>query len=238
MSPQTSAVAAGLTQQFTATGSFSDGTSKPITSVTWSSSDTTLATVSSTGLATTLKQGSVNISASSGTVKGNTSLVIGPAQAKGLVISPATPNIILGAAATTQLSALVTFTDSSTVDVSATATWSSSNPTVATVNSTGAVTPARLGYTKITAISGAFTATADAPVVSIPRYLYIPTDTGRTISKGIIDPVDGHVRMGGYIATQSTNGIFPCATVDPTQQFLYVASSINNGALSGEVQMY
>src|SRR5215471_20924979 len=53
VSPQGGTVAAGLTQQFTATGTFSDGSSRPITSVSWSSSDTTLATIDSNGLAKT-----------------------------------------------------------------------------------------------------------------------------------------------------------------------------------------
>jgi hypothetical protein len=52
------------TKQFTATGTYSDGSSKDITSqITWGSSDITVATISSTGLATGRRGGQVNITA-------------------------------------------------------------------------------------------------------------------------------------------------------------------------------
>jgi hypothetical protein len=52
------------TKQFTATGNYSDGSSKDITSqITWGSSDVTVATISSTGLATGRRGGQVNITA-------------------------------------------------------------------------------------------------------------------------------------------------------------------------------
>jgi Bacterial Ig-like domain (group 2) len=59
VSPQATTVATGLTEQFSASGNYSDGTSKPLNSVTWATSDTTLATVSTTGLVTAVKQGTV-----------------------------------------------------------------------------------------------------------------------------------------------------------------------------------
>src|SRR5437868_4317670 len=58
-------IVAGLKQQLSATGNYSDGTSKAVTSVMWSTSDATVATVDSTGLVTAVKQGSVTISATS-----------------------------------------------------------------------------------------------------------------------------------------------------------------------------
>src|SRR6266704_6277130 len=48
VTPGTMSISAGATQQFTATGKFSDGSSKDMTSsVQWSSSDSTFATVNS-----------------------------------------------------------------------------------------------------------------------------------------------------------------------------------------------
>jgi uncharacterized protein YjlB len=58
-------LAVGSTQQFTATGTYSDGSSADITSqVTWASSDESIATISSTGLATGVAAGNTNITAS------------------------------------------------------------------------------------------------------------------------------------------------------------------------------
>ena len=61
------------TKQFTATGTYSDGSSKDITSqITWGSSDIAVATISSKGLATGRRGGQVNITA---TLAGITSQV-------------------------------------------------------------------------------------------------------------------------------------------------------------------
>src|SRR5271170_4473459 len=51
VTPANSSVAAGNSQQFTATGNFSDGSTSNITSsVTWASSNSTAATITSIGL--------------------------------------------------------------------------------------------------------------------------------------------------------------------------------------------
>lgn len=51
-------MAAGQTLQMAATGNYSDGTSKSLTSqVTWNTSDSSLATASASGLITSYKQG-------------------------------------------------------------------------------------------------------------------------------------------------------------------------------------
>jgi hypothetical protein len=73
ISPNLATVAPGATQQFTATGSFSDGTTGDVTrSVTWSSSSTNVATISNQagtqGLATAISAGTANIAATSGSV--------------------------------------------------------------------------------------------------------------------------------------------------------------------------
>ncbi|MGD0169371.1 MAG: DUF3443 family protein [Smithella sp.] len=69
------------TIQFTATGTYSDITTKNLTtSVTWSSSNTAVATISNTsgsnGLATLLAAGQTTITASSGSITGSTLLTV------------------------------------------------------------------------------------------------------------------------------------------------------------------
>lgn len=69
VTPPTSTIATGASQQFTATGTYSDNSTKDITSsVSWTSSDGTRATVSATGLATAASNaaGSTTITATSG----------------------------------------------------------------------------------------------------------------------------------------------------------------------------
>ena len=231
-------MAAGLTQQFAATGTFSDGSSRPITSVTWSSSDTTVATIDSNGLAKTLKQGTINISAVSEAITGKAPLTVGPAVVVGFIISPAGGSILAGSGAT-KFSALLTFTDNTTTDVSAQSTWTNTNSFVASVDSTGNVTPSQNGLTTIGASNGSFSAKADVAVVTVPRYLYFTTDTGRLMSQANIDAATGQLRMMGYIPTRANNfEAFPCSTIDPSTGFLYVGSAVNNGSLTGEIQIY
>jgi hypothetical protein len=64
-------------QQFTATATYSDGTVGDITtSSTWTSSNNSVATIGSTGLASPVAVGSVTIAASAGNVAGTTTLTV------------------------------------------------------------------------------------------------------------------------------------------------------------------
>ena len=68
ITPGSVSVPAGTPWQFTATGTYTDGTTGDLTgSATWSSSDNTVATVSA-GLASSLKQGSITATASLGSI--------------------------------------------------------------------------------------------------------------------------------------------------------------------------
>ncbi len=69
------------TQQFTATGTFSDGSTQNLSSVVqWTSGTTSVATINKTGLASLLTAGSTQITASvttgSGSVSGNTTMTV------------------------------------------------------------------------------------------------------------------------------------------------------------------
>lgn len=76
ITPMNPTVVAGSPQQFVATGTYSDGSTQNITAaVTWSSSNTTEATIgANTGLATTTAVGTTTISATQGSVVGTTTL--------------------------------------------------------------------------------------------------------------------------------------------------------------------
>ena len=77
VTPATPAVAVGATQQFVATGTYSDGTSQNLTSqATWASSSVSTATISAAGLATGVASGATSISATLGAVAGNTTLTV------------------------------------------------------------------------------------------------------------------------------------------------------------------
>jgi hypothetical protein len=77
ISPTSSTITGTATQQFTATGTFTDGSVSNVTnSSSWSSSSTSIATVNSGGLATGVGPGTVTITATNGTLSGTASLTV------------------------------------------------------------------------------------------------------------------------------------------------------------------
>jgi uncharacterized repeat protein (TIGR03803 family) len=77
VAPVNSVLAVGATEQFTAFGTYSDGSVQNITSsVTWTSSKTSVATIAPGGLTTAVAAGTTTIKAASGPVSGNAVLTI------------------------------------------------------------------------------------------------------------------------------------------------------------------
>jgi hypothetical protein len=77
VAPSQATIQVGGTQQFTATGHYSDSSTQDITSqVTWSSSNTASATINSSGLATALSGDGPTITASKGSVSGSALLSV------------------------------------------------------------------------------------------------------------------------------------------------------------------
>jgi hypothetical protein len=77
VTPANSSIAAGTTQAFKATGTYSNGTTQDLTSqVTWSSSNTAVAAISSAGVATGVAAGTTTIAAGKDGISGSTSLTV------------------------------------------------------------------------------------------------------------------------------------------------------------------
>jgi hypothetical protein len=77
VTPANATISAGSTEQYTATGTYSDGSQQNITqSVTWGSTNTAVATIASGGLATAVAAGSTTIQASSSGITGSTGLTV------------------------------------------------------------------------------------------------------------------------------------------------------------------
>ena len=77
ITPPAISVAQGNTQQFTATGVFTDGTTQDLTaSATWTTLNQGVATVSNSGLATGTASGASTIVATSGSVSGISMLAV------------------------------------------------------------------------------------------------------------------------------------------------------------------
>lgn len=84
VTPANSSIAKETTQQFTATGIYSDGTALDLTAqVVWSASDTSVTTISTSGLAASVAAGSATITAVFGSISGTTSLTVTSATTAG-----------------------------------------------------------------------------------------------------------------------------------------------------------
>ena len=130
--PSTITLAPASTQQLTATVSPSNATNK---SITWSSSNNSIATVNSSGVVTAVAAGTATITAT--TVDGaktSTSTVTVTASVSSVAIAPASIAVNLGA--THQLNAEIAPTTATNKNV----TWRSANNSIATVSPTGVVT--------------------------------------------------------------------------------------------------
>ncbi len=168
VTPGTPSIAAGLSQQFMATGNYSDNTSRDLTSsATWSSANTGAATISNAGVANGKAQGSATIMAAVSGVSGSTTLTVTSPVLVSLAISPATPSIALGT--TVQFAAIGAFTDGSTQNLTSSVQWTSANSSLATVNENGVQGLAKgiaMGSTSIAAASGVVSASAALTVTS------------------------------------------------------------------------
>jgi uncharacterized delta-60 repeat protein len=83
VTPDSASIAVGATKQFKATATMTDKTTQDVTSASnWSSSDTTIATISASGLVTAVKAGTTTISATDGK-EGSTVLTVTAASPTG-----------------------------------------------------------------------------------------------------------------------------------------------------------
>jgi hypothetical protein len=163
ISPASPTLPVGLTQQFSATGTYFDGISSTTYDVSslvvWSSSSTpstSVATFSSSGLATAIGPGVLNVSASIGSITGNSTMTVTNATLTLMAVStPSSLSIPTGRSV--QFTAIGTYSDNSTYDLTSLVAWSVGTPTVAFVNNFGlatAIGPANLTSTITAALNG------------------------------------------------------------------------------------
>ena len=158
VSPANPSVPNGETEQFTATGTYSDNSTQNLTSqVTWASATPSVATISDTsgsqGLATGVALGTTTISATLNGVAGSTVLTVSAAVLQSIAVSPANPSVAKGE--TEQFTATGTYSDNSKQNLTSQVTWVSATPSVATISgasgSQGLATGVALGTSTISA---------------------------------------------------------------------------------------
>ena len=171
VTPNPSSLPLGESEQFTATGNYSDGSIQDLTqTATWSLHGSSSATMSTPGSVTTSALGTATVSATLGSVTGSASLTVTPPVVTAVSISPATLTLVLGGGG--QFHAIATLSNGTTEDMTGTAGWSSAQPNIASINSTGAVSGWQVGSTTVLAQVGSLTGSADLIVMPLALVSY------------------------------------------------------------------
>ena len=199
VSPTNVSLPLGLTQQFTAKATFSDGTTQDVTgTATWNSSSTSIASITTSGLATARNVGNTNISASFGGVSNSTPLAVNAANLNSISIQPANGSIAQGTRI--QMTAIGTFNDGGTRDITHSASWSVSDPSAVNIGAgNGFVVGLAPGSVTITASLGLAT---DSVLFTV---------TSAKIATISLAPVVTAIPTGGHVHFTAT-GVFDDST--------------------------
>ncbi|WP_016761883.1 Ig-like domain-containing protein [Leptospira kirschneri] len=193
--PVNPSLAKGLTQKFTATGIYSDNSNKDISSsVTWFSSDSSIATISnaqkSKGNTYGAATGTTNIKATFGKVSSQVStLSVTAAKLVEIQITPAAASKAKGLSE--RFKATGIFTDNSNSDITNQVTWSSSNTDIAEITNTsgskGLTNTLTPGSSEISAALGSIKSSKVILKVTPAQLISIAvTPTNPSVAKGLI----------------------------------------------------
>jgi YVTN family beta-propeller protein len=175
----------GETLQLTATATDANGTTVSGLPVTWSSSNATVASVSTTGLVTAVANGGpVTITATEGGKSGTATVTVAQVVASVDVTPPTFTLTALGATAQLTASPL----DATGHLMAGAATWSSSDITIATVSASGLVTAVANGSATITATVGTKSGTSLGTVAQVAASVAITTQPSATVQSGVTFP--------------------------------------------------
>ena len=165
VSPPTAELVAGATVQLRAEVRDQNASVMAGAAVTWTSSETSVATVDAAGLVTGVSAGGpVTITATSGGQSGAAQITVLPPPVASVEVTPSEAPILVGDSE--QLTAVTTDAEGNVLTGRA-VTWQSSNPSVASVDVSGLVTGvSRGGPVTITATSEGQSGTAQITVLS------------------------------------------------------------------------
>ena len=202
--------------------------------VNWSSSDSSVATVTATGLVTAHNVGTAQIIASryrrsaSGTLTVVASVSTTPATVASVTVSPATTGLTVGNAQ--QLTATVRDSGGAVLTDRA-VTWVSSNSAVATVSPSGLVSGVATGSVTITATSDGVSGTAAVSVSGTPPLAPPPPSGAPEPAAGDVilwqDGFDGSNPLASY-AKRGAMQIISNGHNGSAVRFPYSASSYDN----------
>ncbi len=247
VTPNPLSLPVGESGPLTATGNFSDGTTKNLTSVVkWTSSSPSIAGVSSAGAVLSKEVGGTTINATLGSVSGAANLTVTPAVIVALNITPAISSLLISNSS--QFQAIATLSDGTTQNMTGTVTWSAGTPIILNVTDGGLVTGARVGAGTVLArtASGSFKATASVTVTPLMTVSYFnranAASSGydgmiRLVNPGVTTGyTDGNLCAMVYVfdRNQELNECCGCTISDSGLRTLSVINDLTANPLSGK----
>ncbi len=159
VTPSAASVNVKAQQQFSATAFNSANNQVLGQTFTWTSSDTNVATIAASGVATGVGAGTAKITAAAGGITSPEATLTVTAVVASVTVTPNTSTIAVGG--TQQLTA--TAFDTNGKSVPATVTWQNSSSAIATISASGLVTGVSPGTVMITATANGVT----SPVATV-----------------------------------------------------------------------
>jgi len=247
------------TQQFTATGTYTDGSTQNLTgSVSWSSGNSAVAIINAAGLATGVAPGNTAITVVSGSIAGSANLTVGnPPTLVSIAVTPVSLNVALGGSQ--QFTATGTYSDGSTQSLAGSAlSWTTGgvaggNAVMGTVSGTGLYTapgtlpnPAQVTLvatsTSTPSVSGSTMLTVVGVTVTVsPTTAQVPGGATQQFTATVTGPTNTSVTwsaggvVGGNstVGTISTTGLYTAPnTVPNPAQVTITATSAADGLTS------
>ncbi len=189
----------GISQQLSATGKYNDGSTKNLTSsVQWSSSELTVLSIDSQGMATANALGTVTVTATSGTVSATNQLQVGPPTVMSFTVLPTTSFLYVGGSE--QLSAMATFSDGSIQDMTTSVSWSSADSTIASISDQGMLLAAHVGDTTISVSSDTVGGSASVSVKAVMAVSYFSNANTSGVSDATVRLTNPGVAGGNLCA--------------------------------------
>jgi len=223
VTPSTAVLAPASTLAYQAIGTYSDSSTQNITgSVTWSSSMTNVVSISGGGLATGQSAGQATIQAQVGTVSGTAQIVVEASALQSITVTT-TGTASIPVQVEQQYTAIATFADKSTQNLTQSVTWASSNSSVATVGDTagtlGLATGVAPGTSNLTATFGGVSGFTTVTV------------SNATLSSITVTPTGASVKVG---ATQQliATGNYTDGPHDLTNQAAWASSDVSIAVIS------